>query len=259
MTDLDATDLHAIEARVCPFLGLPHDPASHYSFAELGHRCHAKQKAAPIELAYQASVCLGGRYERCARFMAAERHIPTWHPAAITAQAAPTTVVAAPTTVVAAPVDTRITSTTRSQRGWKAAAVVVVAGIGLGALVLLAGSLGRAPAVTETFSPAAWASATGSANPTSTIGGIASESLAATQPPAPTVMPTTAPMPTLRPSPTPSPVPSPIIHIVQRGETLKSIALSYGVPMREIIEANGIADPDHIRIGQELVIPTAGP
>jgi LysM repeat protein len=47
-----------------------------------------------------------------------------------------------------------------------------------------------------------------------------------------------------------------IVHIVQSGETLYSIARSYGVNMWAIARANGIADPNHIRAGQRLVIPT---
>jgi LysM repeat protein len=44
-------------------------------------------------------------------------------------------------------------------------------------------------------------------------------------------------------------------HVVQRGETLYSIARSYGVNMWTIARANGIANPNHIYAGQRLVIP----
>jgi LysM repeat protein len=47
-----------------------------------------------------------------------------------------------------------------------------------------------------------------------------------------------------------------IVHIVQSGETLYSIARSYGVNMWAIARANGITDPNHIYAGQRLVIPT---
>jgi LysM repeat protein len=46
------------------------------------------------------------------------------------------------------------------------------------------------------------------------------------------------------------------IHVVQRGETLYSIARSYGVNMWTIARANGIANPNYIYTGQRLVIPT---
>jgi LysM repeat protein len=49
-----------------------------------------------------------------------------------------------------------------------------------------------------------------------------------------------------------------VIHVVQRGETLYSIARSYGVNMWAIARANGIANPNYIYTGQRLVIPTGG-
>ena len=45
------------------------------------------------------------------------------------------------------------------------------------------------------------------------------------------------------------------IHVVAAGETLGGIAQRYGVSMSSLQEANGIADPDQISIGQQLVIP----
>jgi LysM repeat protein len=44
-------------------------------------------------------------------------------------------------------------------------------------------------------------------------------------------------------------------HIVRRGQTLYSIARSYGVNMWAIARANGIANPNYIYAGQRLVIP----
>jgi LysM repeat protein len=45
------------------------------------------------------------------------------------------------------------------------------------------------------------------------------------------------------------------VHVVQRGETLYSIARSYGVSMWSVARTNGITDPNHIYAGQRLVIP----
>ncbi len=44
-------------------------------------------------------------------------------------------------------------------------------------------------------------------------------------------------------------------HVVQLGESLLSIALTYGVTVAEIQEANDLDNPDSIFIGQELIIP----
>lgn len=45
------------------------------------------------------------------------------------------------------------------------------------------------------------------------------------------------------------------VHIVQRGETLFSIARQYGGTVDGITHANGIPDPRQIYVGQRLVIP----
>lgn len=47
----------------------------------------------------------------------------------------------------------------------------------------------------------------------------------------------------------------PSTHVVERGDTLHAIALSYGHDYREIAELNGIVPPYVIRIGQELRLP----
>ena len=59
-----------------------------------------------------------------------------------------------------------------------------------------------------------------------------------------------------------TPVPTPtvtitthITHVVQPGETLASIAKQYGVTVEAIVEANDLADPDVIEVGQGLTIP----
>ncbi len=48
------------------------------------------------------------------------------------------------------------------------------------------------------------------------------------------------------------------IHVVQRGENLFRIALSYGLTTEQVAQANGIANPASILVGQRLIIPTAG-
>ena len=44
-------------------------------------------------------------------------------------------------------------------------------------------------------------------------------------------------------------------HIVQRGETLYSIARKYGITPESLAQANGLADPNRLTVGQILVIP----
>ncbi|MBI5958968.1 MAG: LysM peptidoglycan-binding domain-containing protein [Chloroflexi bacterium] len=47
------------------------------------------------------------------------------------------------------------------------------------------------------------------------------------------------------------------IHVVQRDETMFGIAMLYGTTVDDIAEANGIADPRYIAVGQRLLIPNA--
>jgi LysM repeat protein len=48
-----------------------------------------------------------------------------------------------------------------------------------------------------------------------------------------------------------------IIHVVQAGETLASIARDYGTSWAAIAEANNLVNADEISVGQELIIPTS--
>lgn len=50
---------------------------------------------------------------------------------------------------------------------------------------------------------------------------------------------------------------TPISHIVQPGDSLTIIANQYGITVNEILQANNIANPNHIERGQELQIWTA--
>jgi LysM repeat protein len=47
------------------------------------------------------------------------------------------------------------------------------------------------------------------------------------------------------------------VHVVQRGETLYSIARRYGTTTAALVSANGLRNPNHIYAGQRLTIPGA--
>jgi nucleoid-associated protein YgaU len=69
------------------------------------------------------------------------------------------------------------------------------------------------------------------------------------------------------PSPTPSPVaspspessPTPLVYVVKKGDTMTKIAKAHGVTLDALIEANKdtVKDPNDVKVGQELIIPTA--
>ena len=46
-----------------------------------------------------------------------------------------------------------------------------------------------------------------------------------------------------------------VVHVVQAGETLWSIAAKYGVTWQAIAQRNGLANPRLIYVGQRLIIP----
>lgn len=47
------------------------------------------------------------------------------------------------------------------------------------------------------------------------------------------------------------------VHVVQRGETLASIAWRYGVTVDQLVQANGLPSSHWIYVGQRLVVPGA--
>lgn len=68
-------------------------------------------------------------------------------------------------------------------------------------------------------------------------------------------VPEAAPAPTAAPeAPAPTPIPS-TTYAVKEGDSLAGIADSFGVEIRQIIDANGLADPYVLQPGQQLVIP----
>ena len=77
------------------------------------------------------------------------------------------------------------------------------------------------------------------------------------EPPAePTAEPTSTPTPTSRP--TSGGQDGVVVHVVQRGETLYSIARKYGTTYQAIVRANNIQNPSVIYVGQRIKVPTSG-
>ncbi|MGI6207847.1 MAG: LysM peptidoglycan-binding domain-containing protein [Anaerolineae bacterium] len=97
-------------------------------------------------------------------------------------------------------------------------------------------------------------------NPTPTM--TPRPTFTATVPVTPTPVPTDTPVPVATPTPVPTDTPEPEptaparVHVVQAGETLSGIAERYGVSLQALIEANDIANPSLVVVGQELVIPS---
>lgn len=92
------------------------------------------------------------------------------------------------------------------------------------------------------------------------------DALAAEEPPTVTLVPSPIPpTPTLEPTGTPAavgltatPVP-PTRYKVKSGDTVIGIAQKFGSSVKDIIEANDLSADGRLGIGQELIIPVAGP
>jgi len=51
--------------------------------------------------------------------------------------------------------------------------------------------------------------------------------------------------------------PAGVVHVVQAGQTLYSIARAYGQDVQDLASTNRLADPDRLEVGQRLFIPGA--
>jgi uncharacterized protein YkwD len=50
-----------------------------------------------------------------------------------------------------------------------------------------------------------------------------------------------------------------VVYVVKEGETLASIAQTYGLEIEELLAVNGLADPGALRPGDQLVLPLDAP
>jgi lipoprotein NlpD len=48
-----------------------------------------------------------------------------------------------------------------------------------------------------------------------------------------------------------------VVHVVRRGETVYRIAKTYGLAPAELLEVNGLEDPQKLEVGMELFVPGA--
>lgn len=111
-----------------------------------------------------------------------------------------------------------------------------------------------------TLNPVQVASREGAIETTPTNGNVVVGSggggATATPSPEPTGGPGPEPSPTTQPPPPPGEGGGPTCnYVVRPGDTVSSIALRFGTTVNAIVSANGLADPDHIKVGQTLVIP----
>ncbi len=238
----------------CPYLGLPDDARTHFSFADPAHRCHVKAKLVPIDLGHQGSFCLTPQFPAC------KRYVP---PKAIGAAGGSAPVpVATSDPPAAAPVAPVAPVTTATKGAWmpptdpgkgrgvgRPAALVAV--LVVLALVALIG----AGSFTDLVGGSAATGTPESSVEVSTPPSASIQPTVSTPTEAPTVAPTQAPASEAAATSAPTPEATATIYVVARGDSLLSIAARFGVTVKAIRKANNITDPNLIVVGQKLVIP----
>ena len=239
-----AADITTVEPEACPLLGILGDPRTRFRFAVTSHRCYAAAKPAPIELGHQGMLCLSAAYPECGRFRAAQAagrvEAPILRPVA-GGYVGPAELLRPAASVTATPL--RVEQRSRRRRIIARAVRLLVLAAVLAVLGLVGGNI--AGGWLKNDGPPA------GPGPSTTAGVTAAP--AATPTDASTSQPT--PEPTASQARTPAAAPTSQIHVVVRGENLILIAARYGVTIEAIQEANQIADPSLIQVGQRLVIP----
>lgn len=216
---------------ICPWLGLPDDPSTHFSFATEAHRCHAARRPFAPDRAKQARDCVTAAHVSCSRYR--PRSEPSRGGRLLR-------VAIVEESVRSAPVATGTVGVRPVRAGHRTGGALRL--ILFAILVLLAILGGQQlgswlAAQVASVAPAVTSSAQPSTTPMSTVA------------PTPTADPMAEPTAGL------SPLATPVVHVIVLNETLSGIARRYGVTVDALRAANGITDPNLIVVGQRLVIP----
>ena len=255
--DISPENVKEKQAKVCPYLGLTHDPQTSLAFPSASNLCyHAKPLASP-STEYQRSFCLNGRqHTRCPVFTRSEL-APL--PPEITGSGAGRSVFGTPIVI-----------------GLVVLVLAVIAAIwffnghqaGLGSLSGRSASpslpAGGIPLATATF-PATEIAITPNIdlsaipNTTDTPAATPTETQTSLASPTPTsilITPITPlPVHTLVPCGRPNYW---VVYIVQPGDSLFHISQVYGVTVAELQQANCLGTSTTLHTGQALYVPPGG-
>jgi LysM repeat protein len=257
--------------RVCPYLGVVGDPATHYAFPSSAQRCHSDGRPFAIDLAKQSKDCLTAQHVTCSRFHpVADRPVgrgalrdaiavTATAPSVERVETRTSTAIYPAAPLAAGGLPPAATTRRRLAKIVLVAVLAIVAGIGglqLGSWVAAqSGGSQQTPPPSAASQPAA---------------GIASAPLASPENASVTPSPTgTSPPATPSSSPAgtgagavegaietaPTRVPSDLIYVVRRGDTLIGIAARYGVSVEAVKRLNQLKDPNLIFVGQHIRVP----
>jgi hypothetical protein len=230
--------------RICPLLALAADLRTAVDGYDPDHRCTAGNPAIGVDRAMQQRLCLHEAHLECPRYRdwAAERSLAPGIPRPATdATFVRTRLIVEP--------DSAWHGVALATRPARRPGRVMVGGA---AAVLAVGSIAAAAATTQGFGLLAAPRSSPTPAPTATPSPSQSPT------PVPTPSPTATPTPVPSSTPVPAtPTPAATVHTyrVRSGDTLSSIAQRFGVSTQALINANNLADPNNLSIGQVLVIP----
>jgi LysM repeat protein len=269
-----------MSATVCPFIAIATDSGKRLSGANAAHACFAQRPSQPIELDHQERLCLTATFTSCTLFVAwaareAAQAINTATPPAVGSDAWSTSQEVSVDALAAAsrgegeqPFDSKDDDTIwslsaasqqplspeeeervrvvplhqrRSLEDEVPRAIIrlprrLSSLRSFAAFILLLGvALFAAPSIFKGVG--------------AFVSGLGSE-------PTPVASATATP----EASPTPEPTSEPVVYTIKRGDTLSEISQKFQVSIDVIIGANPeVTDPNNLRIGQRLIIPSVIP
>lgn len=252
-----------MSATVCPFLAIAGEPARRSSLPDHAHACFAAKPATPVDIDQQERFCLEPNFSSCPAFVAwAAREAAQPIDAPATRVVTPTPAFDEEADVEPPPAGSIWAAADEGLAPLSPAEEERARLLPLHQRRPLEDELPQPPFKIPGFSTLRSGAAAlllvgllFFSLPTilKAVGGAIS---AITASPTPTVDPNPTPTPT----PTAPPTPAPIIHIVKSGETLSKISAEYQVSVQAILGANPtLTDPNAIRVGQELIIPSVVP
>lgn len=236
--------------RICPFLALAADLRTVTDGYDADHRCRAVVPPTTLERDRQLRLCLTERYVECSRYAARGEAL------AASASSAPPpahdTLVARTRLVIEPEPAWR-----RIRRSGRRPLAIVLA---VALLVVVAGAAAAASGAARPLIALFSTPATAAPPAGGVLGSMSSAPVTGASPTqSPTPTPSATPSPTLQPLPSiapPAATPSPARrYVVQSGDTLSLIAQRFGTTVAALQQANGLASPDVIAIGQVLIIP----
>jgi LysM repeat protein len=245
-----------VTAVVCPYL-LAEDGAWRSSSPARDHRCTAVVPPAPLTAEKQRRLCLVADHRSCATFQAATGagEVGAISATAVHRTGRPTRAMARTTPLVLdhGRIALGIPALRGQGRGIGQGAIVGLMAVAFVLLVLPRLATGNgSPAPSDGRLAGAGQGSPSHAPATKHPAASASTPTAA---PSHTLVPTEV-QPTAKPTKTPAPTVAPVVvpatYKVRSGDTLSGIAARFQTTVRALVRLNGIKDPGHLRVGQEL-------